>query len=205
MTMEIRAFSELTFEEKTHTYTLNGIAIPSVTTVMKPLSDDTYGSIDKEVLNRAAARGTAVHNAIENYLNFGVEDISSEYRGYFEGFLRWMQEHDVKPIGTEIRLYHKGLLYAGTTDLVAEVDGKITLVDYKTSASVQDKLCGVQLEAYDKALHSHGYTVEQRAILHLKKDGEHTFIPFAANSEYWRVFTALLTVQNYKKKLKGGK
>ena len=203
--MIIKEFTELTFEEREHVYKLNGFTIPSVTTVMKPLSDDTYGSVDKEVLNRAAARGTAVHNAIENYLNFDIEDIPLEYSGYFDGFKRWKQMHSVKPIGTEIRLYHKGLLYAGTADLVAEVDGKITLVDYKTSASVQDKLCGVQLEAYDKALQSHGYAVEQRAILHLKKDGEYAFIPFEANSEYWRVFTALLTVQNYKKKLKGGK
>ena len=47
-------FPELTFEEKGHTYHLNGLEVPSVTTVMKLLSNDFYSTVDPEVLNRAA-------------------------------------------------------------------------------------------------------------------------------------------------------
>lgn len=42
-------FPELTFEEKGHTYHLNGLEVPSVTTVMKPLSNDFYSTVDPEV------------------------------------------------------------------------------------------------------------------------------------------------------------
>ena len=64
--VEIPKFPELTFDEATHLYRLNGAELPSVTTVMKPLSTEVYGGVDEWVMERAAGRGTAVHNAIEN-------------------------------------------------------------------------------------------------------------------------------------------
>ena len=203
--VETLKFPELEFDERKHIYTVNGFFVPSVTTIMRPLSEEVYGGIDEEVLNRAAARGTAVHNAIENYIKFGIEDISPEHEGYFKGFLKWVKEHDVKPYGNEIRLYHKSLMYAGTADMTASVDGFDTLIDFKTSASVQTMLCGVQLEAYDRAIQSHtgGKVFERKAIVHLKRDETYKMILFnPCEMECWKVFTALLTVINYKKKVK---
>ena len=83
---EIPQFPELTFEEERHLYYLNGLEVPSVTTLMKPLSSDFYSAVDPEVLNKAAKRGTAIHNAVENYAKFGIEDIPPVYAGYFAGF-----------------------------------------------------------------------------------------------------------------------
>lgn len=60
-------FPELSFEEADHIYRLNGMEIPSVTTLMKPLSNAFYRDIDPGILERAAQRGTAVHNACENF------------------------------------------------------------------------------------------------------------------------------------------
>ena len=82
---EIPQFPELTFEEERHLYYLNGLEVPSVTTLMKPLSSDFYSTVDPEVLNKAAKRGTAIHNAVENYAKFGIEDIPPVYAGYFAG------------------------------------------------------------------------------------------------------------------------
>lgn len=105
MVNNIPDFPELEFDEATHIYRLKGVEIPSVTTVMKPLSAEAYGGIDDATLERAAGRGTAVHNAIENWSLYGIEDIAPELRGYFEGFLAWV--HDMRPkiIGNECRLY----------------------------------------------------------------------------------------------------
>ena len=61
---EIPQFPELTFEEERHLYYLNGLEVPSVTTLRKPLSSDFYSTVDPEVLNKAAKRGTAIHNAV---------------------------------------------------------------------------------------------------------------------------------------------
>ena len=60
--MELPEFSELTFEEKTHQYKLNGFEIPSVTTIMKPLSSAHYKTVDEQVLKKAASRGSLVHS-----------------------------------------------------------------------------------------------------------------------------------------------
>lgn len=201
----VAQFPELTFEERRHVYKLNGVEIPSVTTIMEPLSDQVYATVNDAVLRKAGDRGTAVHNAIENYIKFGIEDIAPEYAGYFDGFLRWYKDHKVVPYGTEVRLYHKGLLYAGTSDLLAGVDDEDTLVDFKTTSSMSEMLCGVQLEAYKRAYESHDGAgrLAKKAILHLSKDGKYEMYHFKPNdTECWKVFTALLTVRNYKQKFK---
>ena len=80
-------FPELKFDGIRHIYTLNGQILPSVTTVMKPLDHVLYSGIDESIMQMAASRGTAVHNAAENYALYGIEDIEPKYAGYFEGFL----------------------------------------------------------------------------------------------------------------------
>ena len=86
MGLNIPQLPELTFEEDSHTYRLDGLIIPSVTTLMKPLSQAYYGGIDAKVLGQAADRGSAVHSAIDLYSKYGVIDIEPELEGYFEAF-----------------------------------------------------------------------------------------------------------------------
>lgn len=196
MSITIPEFPELTFEEHSHIYKLNGIEIPSVTTVMQPLSSIYYGGIDTAVLNKAASRGTAVHNAIENYTDYGIEDIDPAYQGYFDAWKEWFELRKPEVLGDECRLYHKILRYAGTADLVCVINGRVTLVDYKTSAQVNTKLCAVQLEGYDRALESHGIKIDDRLILHLTKTGYHE-VPFARDGKCWSVLSSLLTIRDY--------
>ncbi len=202
MIEKLPAFDELTFEERGHLYKLNGIAIPSVTTAMKPLSDSYYGSVDINVLETAAQRGTAVHNAIENYLNYAVKDIPAEYDGYFLAFKNWYHENDVKVIATETKVYHRVLRYAGTVDMLCFVNGMKVLVDFKTSAEIIKMLTSVQLEAYVKAYDSHSIKVDGKAVLHLRKDGTYYYDPDypMRDSEAWEVFGSCLSLQNYLRK-----
>jgi hypothetical protein len=194
----IPEFEELRFDEARHIYILNGLEIPSVTTVMKPLSNAEYKGISESVLNRAAEKGTAVHNAAENWVKFQIDDIDPEYRGYFDAFLAWWDEKKPVAVGSEVRLYHKIMRYAGTADLIAWVDGELTLIDYKTTSKLIEMNCGVQLEAYAKALASHGIDVQGKRILHLKKDGKYAEMKFPSqDSRRWTVFGALKTVYDY--------
>ena len=194
--MEIPMFPELTFEEGTHTYKLNGIEIPSVTTLMQPLSRKVYGDTDPDVLARAAARGTAVHQAAENYARFGIEDIAPEFSGYFEAFKSWWDEKKPVILGTECRVYHKTLGYAGTCDLLCIINDQITLVDYKTTATVEHMLTMVQLEGYDRAWESQGVKIDRREILQLQNSGRHTETIYPRNPECWRVISVLMTLKN---------
>ena len=194
--VEIPQLPELTFEETRHIYRLNGMEIPSVTTLMKPLSDDFYRTVNQSVLDRAAKRGTAIHNAIENFTEFGAEDIDPQYAGYFSAFLQWWNLRKPVPLAMEQRVYHKILRYAGTADLICDIGGRLTLVDYKSSAQVNTKLCAVQLEGYDRAFESHGVKVDDRLILHLSKDG-YQEVPFQRSSKCWSVMSSLMTIKNY--------
>ena len=200
--IELPTFSELEFMEKDHVYKLNGIEIPSVTQVMEPLSTAHYSGINAAVLDKAAARGTAVHNAIENYLLFGIDDIPGEFGGYYEAFKKWWTDASPILVGTEHRVYHKVARYAGTIDLVCEVGGKLMLVDIKTSSQIIEMLTRVQLEAYQKAVNSHQMPIEGKGILHLTRDGKYTLNAKyeASDTEAWKVFIGLLAIRNYEAK-----
>lgn len=103
-------------------------------------------------------------------------------------------------LATECRVYHKILRYAGTADLICVIGGRVTLVDYKSSAQVNSKLCAVQLEGYDRAFESHGVKIDDRMILHLSRDGKYSEVPFQRNARCWSVLSALMTVRNYMNK-----
>ena len=191
---------ELTFDEIPHIYKLNGIIIPSVSEIMTPLSQAEYGDINTKTLQNAADRGTEVHNAIENWIKFGIVDISEEHKGYFDAFMGWWNERNPEVVGSEARTYHKLMRYAGTVDMLAYIDGELNLIDFKTTYRIINKNCGVQLEAYAQALASHGIKVERKRILHLCKDGKWDDPQFPAmDAERWRVFGSLKMVYDYVK------
>lgn len=201
--IEIPEFPELMFKEEDHTYRVNGYILPSVSQVMKPLSDAHYRNTDKEMLQKAAVRGTNVHAAVENYLLFGIEDIKPELRGYFDGFKRWVDKVKPIPVKTECRIYHKLLNYAGTADLPCYIDDKLTLVDFKTTATISQMLTRVQLEAYKKAFESQGIRFEQKLIIQSRKDGSyHCEAHPIDDTESWKVFTELLDIHRFIQKYK---
>lgn len=197
-TVKIPEMPELRFDEKSHIYRLDGVEIPSVSRVMEPLKASSYAGISEKTLARAADKGSSVHNSIENWLKFGIDDIPEEHRPYFDGFLEWWDEYQPEVVASEVKTYHKLMRYGGTIDLLAYIGGKLTLIDFKTTYRLLEKSCGVQLEAYAQALASHGITVEEKYILHLKKDGKWAYPEFPAKDPVrWRVFSALKCVYDY--------
>lgn len=203
--VEVKSFPELTFDEASHTYRLNGLIIPSVTTIMQPLSDAHYGGIDRAVLDRAADRGTAVHQAIENLVQFDILDIAPEFGGYVEAYRAWARDYDVRPFASETKTYHKLLRYAGTADMGCEERGVNTLVDFKTTSVIVPMLVGVQLEAYSRAQESHGIKYDNTVALQLMSDG--TYRRYTGNdlppkAECWKVFGSLLNVAGFIQKFK---
>ncbi|MCL1999309.1 MAG: PD-(D/E)XK nuclease family protein [Turicibacter sp.] len=192
---------ELTFDPTWHSYKLKGRPIPSVSKLMRPLSNAYYGKIDEEILKAAAARGTAVHQAIETYLQYKFDDIEEELLPYYTAFKAWHAKHNPTVHAIEHRIYHKIYHYAGTADLICELDGKLTIVDFKTSATIVDMLTKVQLHAYTSAYLSHDYPIKSRAVVHLKKDGTYKMTAYDnTDLDEVETFSALLTIHNYIKK-----
>lgn len=126
--------------------TPSGRAYPSVTTVTGLLKRDFIQEWRKrvgeeeanKVAARASGRGTRVHALCEDFLQNKV--VSPNYL-----------DHDlwnsIKPILTNInnihalesKLYSDHLKVAGTVDCIAEFNGKLSVIDFKTSSRVKSK------------------------------------------------------------------
>ena len=206
--MNVEICKDLTFDDGLHVYKLHGVTLPSVTQLIKPLTDDYYGDIDYEFLKNAATRGTTIHNSIENYWLFNVVDIPHEYKAYMDAFLKFVEMYKPKPLATEVRFYHKYLYYAGTADLICTLNGnnnEVWLIDYKATAGIHKFLTRIQLEGYKQGIESQGITIHRKGILHLTKTGKFTLddeYDDEHDSESLEVFSALLTLYNYMKKNK---
>ena len=129
--------------------TPDGIEYPSVTTVLSILSkefiDKWKRRVGIEEANKisyaASYRGTQVHEIIEKYLDNDV----NYTKGYFPNIISSLSS--VKPtldrIGSiyeqECALYSNHLKLAGRVDCVAEFDGKLSIIDFKTSKKLKKK------------------------------------------------------------------
>ena len=202
-TAKVLDLPELTFEEGPHIYRLNGVEIPSVSTLMAPLKNVCYAGVGAKTLENAANKGTSVHNSIENWIKFGIEDVPKEHMGYFNAFMEWWNRYKPIVLASEMKVYHKLLQYGGTIDLLCIIGDMVTLVDFKTTYNLIEMSCGVQLEAYSQALSSHGIEIQKKHILHMKKDGKWAFPEFPAKDPTrLRVLGALKCLYDYEQSYK---
>ena len=90
------------------------------------------------VLKAAGTRGTAIHLACENLLlNREWKDISMFYKQDFLTMKKHLEEHVDKVFVLEHQMYSKKLGLAGTVDCIAEYDGKLCIIDFKTSSKLK--------------------------------------------------------------------
>jgi hypothetical protein len=103
-----------------------------VTSVLAPFAG--YGNIPKEILDKAADRGTRAHAAINTYLSgFGSWGVDSDIEGYIKSAEVFFPRLG-RVIHHEERFFNHDLELTGQCDMIAEVDGIITLIDWKTSS-----------------------------------------------------------------------
>lgn len=167
--------AKLLFFDNDHKYTLDGIEIPSVSEVTRFVSREIYGQVNQYTLDNASERGTKVHKAIESILRFGDCEIDESIAPYVQAFVKWYKDNGLNKsdiVDIEKAYGHSELKYAGTMDLIAMVNGKRTLIDYKTSCTAQKKLWTITENGY-RILRDFNCEdkIEQILILHLKKDG----------------------------------
>lgn len=131
------------FDEASHTYTLNGKKLISVTQLLRKhgLSTD-YAMVDDCVLNAKAERGTLIHKEIENYIKTGADGFTDELDGY-KGLMTIL---NLSPLASEKIVYND--IVAGTIDLIAASPDGIVIVDYKTCAKLDKRAISWQLSIY---------------------------------------------------------
>ena len=123
-----------------------------------------------------------------------------EARAACETFLEWMARHNVTIIEAERRILSKHYWYAGTVDIIAWVDGELSVLDIKTSSRISYSM-HMQTAAYTQAYEEEtGKIVQRRGIIRLPKDGEPFEYRESADAEDFKSFTLLLQLYHYIKR-----
>lgn len=183
----------LTFDEKEHSYSVDGRLVPGVTTVLAGV-----GLIDASWFSEyAATRGTYVHEATALYDRGELDEESLDpaltgYLGAYKRFRREVFSGEWQSIETPS--YH-ATGFAGTPD---RVHPKM-VVDIKSGAKLPWH--PIQLAAYAILAHNcvNGYGIE-RLGLYLHDDGTYKLYNYK-NPNDFEVWRACLTVYNAKRRL----
>jgi genome maintenance exonuclease 1 len=130
--------------------TPTGVKYPSITTVLSILSKKAIMEWRKRVgaeeankiSTKAARRGTNVHQMCEDYLN-NKEYITNKTMPVDKemfGTLKPILDERINNIHTqEATLYSDYLGVAGRVDCIAEFDGRLSVIDFKTSRKLKKK------------------------------------------------------------------
>jgi len=179
---------------KAHTqyYLSTGDLIPGVTTVLGILSKPALvvwanklglqGIDSTKFRDKAANIGTITHLLIMAHLTLKEVDLS-EYpkqdidtaHNCMKSFYEWEKSHKIVPLLVETPLSSDKYGYGGTPDCLAEVNGELELLDFKTSNAIWDDYF-YQLAAYRYLLIEKGYKDLNRArILRFGKSNDEGF------------------------------
>lgn len=201
---------DIFFDEATHTYLVDGEEVPSVTTILQPLSNRAYSAVNSSVLEYARNRGRAVHEALEMYDLGGELEASPEIEGYIRAYLEWEQVYKPTWSGVEEIVYCESEKFIGTLDRVGTLNGReFAIVDLKTSTPTKEALVSVCVQT---AAYAMAYTEQnkkppefmeqiKRYGLFLKADGSYRLVDCEEYEEAYmfrssELFISLLN--NYK-------
>lgn len=169
--------------------------LPSPSTVAKvydlQLADRLAGAAAKagpewfDRKDRRATEGTNVHEKVLEILAAGkrvpsLADVTDAERGYAQGVIAWWAKVKPKPIESELVVYSQAHRFAGRLDLLAEIDGKRTIVDLKTGFIGES--AHVQLAGYELAAEECGYgPIDETLLLKVHDDGRFAALPGLAD------------------------
>ena len=168
--------------------TPEGNHYPSITTVLsvrnkkglhdwrKRVGDD----VANYVARKAANRGTAVHHMCEDYLNndFDEEKHKKKFLPYV--LFNQLRESLLRKVNNiysqEAGLYSDKYKVAGRVDCIAEYDGKLSIIDFKTSSKERsdewNESYYIQASAYAEMFEERtGIAINQVVILVVTEDG----------------------------------
>ena len=168
--------------------TPEGNKYPSITTVLsvrnkkglfewrKRVGDD----VANYVARKAANRGTSVHHMCEDYINndFDEEKHKKKFLPYV--LFNQLRESVLQKIDNiyaqECGLYSDKYKVAGRVDCIAEYEGKLSIIDFKTSSKERsddwNESYYIQASAYAEMFEERtGIEINQVAILVVTEDG----------------------------------
>ena len=155
------------------------------------------------VMRTAASRGSRVHDMIESYLsNKPLGNLTTDYGVLAAGLFNLMVP--ILDRIDKIRVLEKGIYserlgIAGRTDCIAEFDGKLSTIDFKTASKQRDEINEnylIQATFYSLAWEElTGQKIDQIAIITGTEDG-HASVKVDTPTKYVKRLEAI--VEEYK-------
>ena len=163
---------KITFDAENHQYYIDGVEVPSVTTVCRFLAYDQKS--DKPWLARVAAdRGTRIHAACA-MIDYGEKpEEDFETAGYLKAYRRFLKDYRPDWEGIEYTVGSAEIGMAGTIDRFGTLyDGRSCILDIKTGSQLHDAPLRAQLTGYKRLLAVNiGFYPDYLYALQLSKDG----------------------------------
>ena len=168
---------------------------------------DRLDRIKKEwrgVRDRAALRGTEVHNLAERVVHGEEVEVPDHLAGHLEAYIKFLDDFKVMPVLVEKPVFSRTYKYAGTFDLIAEIDGVRWLLDIKTNASGVYPETALQLAAYRYAdfyieddFSEHELPeVERTGVIHVTAAG-YELVPVLADLDEFSIFCHAIQMANW--------
>lgn len=175
--------------ESGRTYlTPSGKSYPSITTVLSSYNKKAImewrqrvgDAAANKISSQAAGRGTKMHTVCEKYL-LNEDHLAKAMPDAKEMFLKIRPQIDAnigKVYALEQALYSDKLRLAGRVDCIAEWNGKLSIIDYKTSTRYKDESkilnyfmqCSAYAEMFEERT---GMPIEDVVVLVSVVEGDH--------------------------------
>ena len=194
------------FDPATHTYTVDGETVPSVTEILAPLTVGKYPP-NAGVIQQAAARGTRIHELCALYdMDALPEEFEADLVPYVQAWANFCRDYQMEWLHIEKPL-HDEQYVAGTLDrLGRDRLGYYTVVDIKTAQSLDRpakialacQLYGYQRLAKHEGLY-HYSDIEAAMGVQLLKTGDYRVyhkedLELKYGFDSWSLFTRLLEI-----------
>lgn len=134
-----------------------------------------------ESRDKAASIGTISHERIKAYfLGYEIDNFNISPEAWqlsdrsLKSFFEWVKPRNIKPILIETPLISEKYQYGGTLDVYGEMDGDLTLLDFKTGSGLYEDHF-YQLAGYSNLLIENGYPHTRCVILNIPKSDEDSF------------------------------
>ena len=122
--------------------------------------NDMYNGIlnaHKQISHKAQTIGLEVHKWIELYIKVKMidgetmVDYPEAVKVPMQNFHDWVESREIEWLACEKKVYSRSWEYAGTIDALAKVNGKLCVIDFKTSAKIYKEYY-LQVSAYCNAI-----------------------------------------------------
>ena len=172
------------FDPAEHIYKVEGIEVPSVTTILQEMG---FMKALSFYTPAGASRGTYIHSLVEQY-NLGTMDWGEvgEYLPEIEAYIQAKEELKMEVLLTEQRMFNRSMWIAGTVDNVSLIRNEEVpyLIDLKTGAPAKWHV--LQLILYGAMIKWETETPLKMAILYLQKDGKYKFVEYQPEEAYFK-------------------